>query len=419
MSYSPEVTDSQVRSILTDEFFYPKPKIMKNQLKTLNEFYEFCVATGLKPKSILNYLRHVRRLALFRKKSFKRMTRKDIIAFLANLRYKKAVKGSRKGEPVSISYQNECKVTMKKFFAWLYQTGRRKYPKIVDWIETTRRKLNSKLPEELLTREEIKAMVEKASNPRDKAMVMVLYESACRASEVMSLKIKHVTFDRYGSIIIVNGKTGMRRMRLIEATPYLTQWMNHHPFKDDPEKPLFVDLGNRFEKAAGYFTLLRLVKLLARRAKIKKRVYVHLFRHSRLTELAKNFTESELKVLAGWTGSSYMPRIYVHLSGADVERKLLMLHGKLDESEWKRDKEKDELLKPRNCPRCGKVNPATNKLCERCWLPLDVKTAMDYDSEKDQILNLSIRQILSDPEKAKELGKLIDGLQLVREKLVK
>ncbi|MEM5766564.1 MAG: hypothetical protein QXD43_03350 [Candidatus Aenigmatarchaeota archaeon] len=133
----------------------------------------------------------------------------------------------------------------------------------------------------------------------------------------------------------------MRRIRLIDSVPDLQLWVNHHSYKDNPEMPLFIDIGAYVGgRQLGYYALLHIVKVLAAKAGINKRVYPHLFRHFRLTELAKLFTEQELKVLAGWVGSSYMPRIYVHLSGADVEKKLLMLNGKLTEK-IRRRKEKE------------------------------------------------------------------------------
>jgi len=42
---------------------------------------------------------------------------------------------------------------------------------------------------------------------------------------------------------MLKGKTGVRRVRTINATPYLHDWLNMHPNKDDPEAPLWVNIG--------------------------------------------------------------------------------------------------------------------------------------------------------------------------------
>ena len=82
---------------------------------------------------------------------------------------------------------------------------------LVKDIKTTMKNNRKKLPEELLTRTEIKKMVEASDHPRDKAMISLLYEGGLRIGELASLKIKNVVFDDYGAVIKVKGKTGERR----------------------------------------------------------------------------------------------------------------------------------------------------------------------------------------------------------------
>ena len=66
-----------------------------------------------------------------------------------------------------------------------------------------------------------------------------------------------------------------------------------------------------------------------------------------------------------------MASIYVHLSGRDVDKAILKTHGiKLEETE-----DEKSLLEPKSCKRCNDVNPATNRFCRVCGLPLDDKIA--------------------------------------------
>lgn len=46
---------------------------------------------------------------------------------------------------------------------------------------------------------------------------MLVPESCCRIGEILSLKIKNIQFDEYGIVLTVNGKTGMRRVRIIDS----------------------------------------------------------------------------------------------------------------------------------------------------------------------------------------------------------
>jgi len=120
------------------------------------------------------------------------------------------------------------------------------------------------------------------------------------------------------------------------------------------------------------------ILIIAARAEIKKHVHPHLFRHSRLTDLAKSgFNEAQLRKFAGWAGSSKMAAVYIHLSGQDIDDKLLEISG------IKKAESKDNgILKPKDCPRCGKINPATFKVCQKCWMPLDLKTVMEIEEKR-------------------------------------
>ncbi|MFQ6115429.1 MAG: hypothetical protein ACE5NG_15320, partial [bacterium] len=157
--------------------------------------------------------------------------------------------------------------------------------------------------------------------------------------------------------------------------------------------------------------LTRILKRLAKRAEIKKRVYPHLFRHSIATQWAKEFTETELKILGGWCRHSKMTQVYLHLSGADVEQKLLEKRGLIKKAALKK---REEVLKPKECPRCQETNPATAKFCLRCSLVLDQKTALQLDTKMkglDELMNISMEQ------KTKEIQKGADLIDIIADKV--
>ncbi len=144
--------------------------------------------------------------------------------------------------------------------------------------------------------------------------------------------------------------------------------MNYHPRKNEPEAPLFCSFSskNKFSGAsirpsAFNFVINNIVK----RSGLKKRIYPHLFRHSRATELAKHLPEAKLRILFGWSRDSKTPSIYIHLSGKDVEDDLLRLNGIFP----KKDKEppKISIIK---CPKCGEDNSLSNRFCWKCYNPL-------------------------------------------------
>jgi integrase/recombinase XerD len=177
-------------------------------------------------------------------------------------------------------------------------------------------------------------------------------------------------FDEYGAVLIVFGKTGMRRLRLINAASDLKAWKNAHPFKYDPDAPLWVSTKNtgRNSKpnAISYVAISEIIKNVARQVGIKKRMYPYNFRHSRATFLSKYLTDAELKNLLGHTQESRATAVYIHLSGKDIDDKLLKMYGIKKDSLKELTRSKPFI----KCPRCKEVNDSGEVFCTKCWLPL-------------------------------------------------
>ncbi|MBU0532228.1 site-specific integrase, partial [Candidatus Micrarchaeota archaeon] len=272
--------------------------------RILAEFDLEKTAQGMSEGARYMYLFCLVKLAKhFPKRSFKKITKKDMIDFFE----------------VWKDYKSpSLKISVKAFYKWLYGGT---YPESVTWIKPHGFE-KRKLPEDILAPDEIKKLADSALNPRDRALILLLYESGCRAGELIGLNLKDVKFDEYGAVILLNGKTGMRRVRIIDCVPDLKTWLNNHPRATDPNAPLFLELRGKFKNLGNHATLANILNAAKRRAGLTKRIYPHLFRHSRATHLAKYFTEQELKIIFGWTGGSRMPATYVHLSGADVDKKM-------------------------------------------------------------------------------------------------
>lgn len=342
------------------------------------DFYQDYLSQGYSLARKIKYLTILKSISKQLSKPFHMVTRQDIAIWVSRL------EGSNYSEPTKRDY----KVILKVFFRWLKKSET--YPSEVSWMKVTRSK-NHTLPEQLVTEEEVKQIAEQAINARDKAFILVLYESGCRIGEILSLTIGNVTFDEYGSILMVNGKTGQRRVRIIASTPMLAQWIDNHPLRNHLDAPLWINLGakNRFQPIL-YGAAISLLKEIAAKAGIKKRIYPHLFRHSRATHLANHLTESQLKQHFGWIQGSSMASVYVHLSGRDVDHALLELNG------INISKEKEtEKFKAIDCPRCKIKNSPISKFCNACGLALDMKTAIELDetrSKADKIITELVKE---------------------------
>ena len=310
--------------------------------------------------------------------------------------------------------KHSYKVILKKFYKWLkfgdeYRT-KLEYPKIVSWLRCGLKKKDQPRirASDILTEDEVKKLIDVAEYPRDKAFISMLYELGARIGEMGGLCVGEVTRDKYGYIIDLEGKTGHRTPRIVIADPHLTHWLNLHPVKDNPEAPLWILTGNRYKnKRARYGTFRALVLRLVARAGIKKRVYPHLFRHTRVTHLLinKQINEAQAKVYFGWVPNSTMLSEYSHLISSDVNDAILAMHG------IKTEQEKQSPLKPQQCPRCAIINSVDARFCHKCGSPLDVNTALELDEERKQSDDM-MAELVKDPEVQKILAKKIIDMGL-------
>jgi hypothetical protein len=214
------------------------------------------------------------------------------------------------------------------------------------------------------------------------------------------MKVLHVEFDKYSAVVRVDGKTGPRRVRLTIATPALASWLSIHPFRNDPEAPLWIGVGTvGRNQPLSYDGARALLRRLAKKTGLKKRIYSHLMRHSRATELANILTEAQMKEHLGWVPGSDMPSTYVHLSGRDVDGALLKAHGiTVDQEPTLR-----MGLTLGKCPRCGKDISSETQFCPTCGMVLDAKAAVRLEEERmkaDRLMDLlmndnEVRNLLS------------------------
>lgn len=335
--------------------------INEENKQTILGFYRFCLTDGISAGKVLRYIDDAYKLAKWVKKDLPELTKTDMEEVIIQL--------DKQGYAEWTKY---CfKVSLRKFFKWMRNSGD-ELPPEVKWIKMRQKNCNNKLPEDLITEEEVKKMITHARKARERSLIAVLYESGCRIHELLNLRMKHITFDTYGGVISVSGKTGSRRVRLVTSVVYLQDWLNEHPCHDDPEAFIFIKHGTSAE-IVGYDRVRHLLTRIAKSAGIKKKVNPHNFRHSRASLMANHMTEAQLKEIFGWTQASRMASVYVHLSGRNTDQAVLKMYGRYIEHE-----KTIQPLTPIDCFRCKKLNEPTNKFCKVCGIVLDDKARMEF-----------------------------------------
>jgi len=357
-------------------------KLTEEQKDSLSDFNAQMKANGNSTESRRSYIQTMLNLAAMYPKPYKQMDKKDITDFLN-------------------SVQNDAtkelyKVLLKRFYRWLYGLKRGHYPEQVDWVRchTVKTKVTK---DKLLTPEELKRLILHAPTTRDKAFIATHWEAGDRPSEHLSLKIGSCEQKDFGFILHIQAsKTQTRSIPIHQTASYLAQWLNEHPYRDNPEAPLWINIGKKaFGEPLGRIGAYLMLRKVKRRAGIKKPLSSKWLRHGRLTDLAKKVREPQLKAIAGWSPSSSMVGVYVHLSGMDTVEPVLEAEG------VKTAETQKPWLEPQECVRCKTVNDPTAIYCMKCAAPLAKMVLATKPIHDDEIARLR--------EEVNNLRKLIVG----------
>jgi integrase/ribosomal protein L40E len=253
-------------------------------------------------------------------------------------------------------------------------------PPDIAWIKTNIRRRDRPTVKrgDLLTPAEIDTLLRHTVYDRDRAFIAILWEAGPRIAEIGNMQIKHAVRTSYGYALEITGKTGPRTPLIVSSAPYLAQWLAVHPYRDDPEAPLWTQL--RSKKAMTYATISVMLERLFRRAGVRKPFHPHIFRHSRVTYVLANgiMNEQQAKVYFGWAPDSDMPgSTYAHLIDADVNNAILRENNLAVHQQVQRE------LQPVKCTICGDLNPPRAEYCQRCRAVLNLTRAYEHQQLHD------------------------------------
>jgi integrase/recombinase XerD len=139
-----------------------------------------------------------------------------------------------------------------------------------------------RIVQNVLSEAEISRMIQATKNVREKAIISLLAYSGMRNCELCNVRRKDVDLGD-NRLKIIGGKNKKDRVANIsaECTRVLIDYLS--VFLKRPDNYLFTTLKTNCPLADG--DLRKLVRVVARRARIGRRVYPHLFRHSLATNL--------------------------------------------------------------------------------------------------------------------------------------
>lgn len=204
-------------------------------------------------------------------------------------------------QPKMINTQRNYHSAIKKFYEiCLGQKDKFKY------IPYARK--DNKLPI-VLSVEEIQRMFSVCGNKKHKVILALLYSCGLRVSELINLKWENIDRSRMViNIIQAKGKKDRQVMLSPELIPLLESYYKEYRSK------VYVLNGWKNELQYSERSVGQVVKQLASKAGIKKKVWTHLMRHCSFTHMVENGTDINLIQKIAGHSNVKTTSIYTHIS---------------------------------------------------------------------------------------------------------
>jgi integrase/recombinase XerD len=268
---------------------------MENKEQILLRMKEDILLRGLSKNTLESYTLNARTFLEYCNSPSEQLNEHDIRNFLL---YLINVKKSSSGTVNSYS------AAIRFLFAVTFN-------RTLNYLQIPRQKKRKTFPE-ILTREEVFAIIESCNNIKHKAMLMVVYSSGLRVSEAAALKLQHID-SKNMRLFVDYGKGGKDRYTLLSENclsvlrEYWKMYLPKHP-----EGWLFLGTFNvsHITSRGIEFAFIEAVK----RTNITKKVSIHTLRHAFATHLLEDgATLLQIKELLGHS-SIQSTTIYLHLA---------------------------------------------------------------------------------------------------------
>lgn len=251
---------------------------------------------GFTSQTIKAYLFHNQKFAEFIKKDPREVTEQD------GKRYMAYLMADRKYSPRSI---NLALSAVKFCHKEIFQNKA--------LIELRAPKASKKIPT-VLTREEIKKLLEATSNPKHRLLIEFMYSSGLRVSECVTLKLDDLDLsEKMGKIR--HGK-GNKERYIILSNNLISHLNDYIQNKKDRCAHIFSVSNHPITVRQAQ----KVVKDAAKRAGIKKRVFCHALRSSFATHLLENGTD--IRIIQELLGHSDLSttQIYTKVSTQQLKK---------------------------------------------------------------------------------------------------
>lgn len=208
---------------------------------------------------------------------------------------------------LSASFQNQIVNSLKLFFTTIRET------KIE--IDKIHRPKREKVLPNVLSKEEVKLILNAHSNIKHKTMLSLIYSCGLRRSELLNLKLTDIDSQR--NIVIIRQSKG-KKDRIVPLSPKILAMLREYYITCKPQSWLFE--GQIKNTKYSDRSLEEVLKKSLKLAAINKPVTLHWLRHSYATHLLESGTDLRyIQELLGHN-SSRTTEIYTHVSTKSLQQ---------------------------------------------------------------------------------------------------
>jgi len=181
-------------------------------------------------------------------------------------------------------------------------------------LNVKRPKKEKKIPT-VLTKEEIKKLLNSFDTKKSRLMVSFMYACGFRVSELANLKVKDLNFEeKIGDVRQGKGK----KDRVFNIPDFLLEDLKVQVEKQKEEKKEYLFTGPKGRLSER--NLQKIISSASKRAGINKDVHCHTLRHSFATHLLENGTDiRKIQELLGHSDLS-TTQIYTHISREELKK---------------------------------------------------------------------------------------------------
>ena len=269
-----------------------------NYIEKLEQFNRWLLSKRYSVNTVKTYTDALKSFLRFiNNKPLNDITHEDIIAYNNDYILK---------NQFSSSYQNQVVNAIKLFFSTVENKKME--------IELIHRPRKEKLLPNVLSKEEVKKIVEAHSNIKHRAMLSLIYSSGLRRSELLNLK--PLDIDSKRGLIIIRQSKG-KKDRVAPLSKKILDMLRVYYKEYKPTQWLFE--GQTANEQYSEKSLESVLKQALAKVKISKPVTLHWLRHSYATHLLESGTDLRyIQELLGHN-SSRTTEIYTHVSTKNIQ----------------------------------------------------------------------------------------------------